>query len=707
MSIILKMILKVTLFLLLSPLSLLLAQTPGTFDPTFSGDGIDIRNTGDYEQIFDLARQDDGKIVGVGTALAGFLVVRYLPGGNLDPEFGDGNGYVKTTINGTTYPAKAFAVAIQTDGKIVVAGECIFENTRWGMALARYHPNGTLDRSFDGDGIIAMEVQNLAAANISTYTEGRLFDVAVDNASGKIIAVGYARQGFYAHIAILRFNADGRLDTTFDGDGIVVTPVGTGESVANGVELLDAGKILVVGRSRGSDKDWTLVRYNGDGSLDTSFGNRVGDNRSGITSVNFGVGDDVGQDLTLLQDGKVLVAGFAAIPRSGGGIHQAFGLARFNANGTLDAGFHGDGMSTYKVGDAGAVESAISMGIQWDGKIVTVGHAKVISVKRMVAIRFDADGNLDTIFGGGPVVVSAGEWGDGYGLVIQPDGKIILGGETYSGYFPGSDMTLARLFGNPPPCGNGVLDTGEECDDGNYSNGDGCSDLCVQEVCGDGRVQTGLGEECDDGNTKAGDGCNATCRREVCGDGILHAAIGEECDDGNTTAGDGCSPTCTTEFCGDGTCVGAETCDTCSGDCGACPPEADLVVQKRIVYPSPNQIRVFQPLDFEIHVVNNGPDPADGVVLTDSIRTGLRFDSLLKYTGQCQFQRTDREGFAGIVDDSIICNFGTLQPGGFGAVRFRVRPQSRGDWLNGAEAESSSIELNPADNSSVVEFQVR
>ncbi len=102
-----------------------------------------------------------------------------------------------------------------------------------------------------------------------------------------------------------------------------------------------------------------------------------------------------------------------------------------------------------------------------------------------------------------------------------------------------------------PYCGDGNVDAGEECDDGNNTSGDGCSATCWIEppppCCGDGNIDAG--ETCDDGNTTSGDGCSATCTIEppppCCGDGTIDA--GETCDDGNTTSGDGCSATCTVE----------------------------------------------------------------------------------------------------------------------------------------------------------------
>ena len=95
-------------------------------------------------------------------------------------------------------------------------------------------------------------------------------------------------------------------------------------------------------------------------------------------------------------------------------------------------------------------------------------------------------------------------------------------------------------------CGNGVVDPGEQCDDGNTVSGDGCSSSCRLEVCGNGILDPG--EQCDDGNTVSGDGCSATCQREPrCGDGVVDP--GEQCDDGNTVSGDGCSASCRLEAC--------------------------------------------------------------------------------------------------------------------------------------------------------------
>jgi len=138
-----------------------------------------------------------------------------------------------------------------------------------------------------------------------------------------------------------------------------------------------------------------------------------------------------------------------------------------------------------------------------------------------------------------------------------------------------------------PSCGDGNVDEGEQCDDGNTADGDGCSATCVTEpCCGDGHLDAG--EQCDDGNTSDGDGCSATCQTEpCCGDGHLDA--GEQCDDGNTSDGDGCSTTCQTEpYCGDGHLDAGEQCDDgntsdgdgCSSTC-ACEPMSKAQLAER------------------------------------------------------------------------------------------------------------------------------
>jgi len=144
----------------------------------------------------------------------------------------------------------------------------------------------------------------------------------------------------------------------------------------------------------------------------------------------------------------------------------------------------------------------------------------------------------------------------------HPDvGAIEKVADAWSGFLRSSPFTRPWLLGEAPAdprCGDGVLDAGETCDDGNSVAGDGCSAVCQSEAtCGDGTVDAG--ESCDDGNVSPGDGCDAQCGLETsCGDGNTEGV--EECDDGNAVPGDGCSAICRIELCPDparGTCTPA------------------------------------------------------------------------------------------------------------------------------------------------------
>jgi len=231
-----------------------IAQTsPGDLDTSFDGDGLvttSVSGTGDKGRA--VAIQSDGKILVAGEdGNKNITVVRYNSDGSLDTTF-DGDGIVTTTISGND---KGNGIAIQADGKILVAGSTRDAGGNDNFLLLRYNPNGGLDTTFDGDGI--------AFTSLGTAKD-QAWDVAIQS-DGKIIVVGKAD----VDIGVVRFNTNGSLDTTFDGDGIAVTDLGSGKDEARAVALQSDGKIVVGGNT---DVDFALVRYNANGSLDTGFG---------------------------------------------------------------------------------------------------------------------------------------------------------------------------------------------------------------------------------------------------------------------------------------------------------------------------------------------------------------------------------------------------------------------------------------------------
>jgi uncharacterized delta-60 repeat protein len=195
---------------------------------------------------------------------------------------------------------------------------------------------------------------------IGTSTD-EAHSVAIQS-DGKIVAAGASSNGSRYDFALVRYNTDWTLDTTFNGTGKVTTSVGTDNASAFAVAIQTDGKIVAAGFSIGSNADFALVRYNADGTLDTSF------NGTGKVTTPIGSGNDFVYSVTIQSDGKIVAAG----SRQDGSIDAV--LVRYNANGTLDTSFNGTGIVTPPI-NSNDTESARSVVIQTDGKILA-GTAK-------------------------------------------------------------------------------------------------------------------------------------------------------------------------------------------------------------------------------------------------------------------------------------------------------------------------------------------
>jgi uncharacterized delta-60 repeat protein len=261
-------------------------NTNGSLDPTFDGDGIMTTNIGDYSAARAVAIQPDGKIVAAGYGSNSSALVRYNANGSLDPTF-DGDGIVTTSIGG------AHAVAIQQDGKIVTAGESNSD-----FAVARYNTDGSLDPTFDGDGIVTTDIDG----------HGDLARAVAIQPDGKIVAVGNGNNGSNSDFALVRYNTEGSLDPTFDGDGIVATNIDGHDDLARAVAIQPDGKIVAAGSSAGSNNNFASVRYNTNGSLDATFAH--GD---GIKIFDFNNSDDSASGIALDGQGRAVIVGGADI----------------------------------------------------------------------------------------------------------------------------------------------------------------------------------------------------------------------------------------------------------------------------------------------------------------------------------------------------------------------------------------------------------
>jgi uncharacterized delta-60 repeat protein len=371
-----------------------------------------------------VAIQADGKLVVAGAANVNgsldFAVARYDSDGSRDTGFGT-DGRV-TTDFGSVWE-RATSVAIQSDGKIVVAGGSVvglFND----FALARYNPDGTLDASFGTAGTVLTDFGVSAQA----YS-------MVVQPDGRIVVAGEANIDGGDNFELVRYKSDGSLDESFGAGGKVSTDFGLAEqgfSYAQGYSLAiqPDGKLVVAGSAYiDTGFDAALARYESTGALDTSFGTGgkvITDLRAGNTT--FGLTSNWVSSVAVLQDGRIIAAGQANIVRGYG-----FALVRYESDGTLDTSFGtaGEVTTDFFLLDQGfSLAQASSLAVLPDGRIVVGGRAYHDGGFHVALAGYAGDGTLDATFGaGGKVTASFGrDYEEVSSVAVQSDGKTIFAG---------------------------------------------------------------------------------------------------------------------------------------------------------------------------------------------------------------------------------------------------------------------------------------
>ena len=423
----------------------------GSLDTTFSGDGKVLTEFGKSGgNANDVALQTDGKIVVAGhqgfNEFQNFVTFRYMTDGSLDTTF-DADGRVDTNFGASSYGQ---AVGIQADGKIVVAGFTSgsgFED----FALARYNQDGSPDTTFDTDGILLTD--------FAAGADGA--NALVIEPDGSIVAAGFgvAAGRTDSDFALARYATTGALDPNFDADGKTTADIGSGQSAARAVVVQPDGKIVAAGYAQkvGDTRDFALVRYTTSGALDQTFGG------GGKLITDFG-SDDAAYALALQPDGKIVAAGITNIEGT-----EVFAVARYTADGALDATFGEGGKSTLFIGD---FNGASSVAVQPDGKIVVAGYTSIKGQYDFLVARLTETGSLDMSFGGaGYAVTDFNGFDDRInGISLQSDGKIVAAGNSYSGM--NNDFAVARYNQD------GALDTTFDTDGKTTTDFDGANDSC-------------------------------------------------------------------------------------------------------------------------------------------------------------------------------------------------------------------------------------
>jgi len=383
----------------------------GTLDQTFGTAGKVTNSFTIADQISAMAIQQDGKIVAAGEGLdqqfhSEFIVARYNVNGTLDTSFGTG-GRVITIVNG--FDDEIHAVAIQADGKIVVAGDTTRQDSSTVFALARYNANGSLDASFGTGGVVVTGFSG------QDFAKGLAIQL-----DGKIVAAGSASTGQPGTrtFALARYSTNGTLDQGFGAGGRVTTKVpAQHDAGAASVAIQSDGKIVAAGTlaDQQGGSVFEVARFNSDGSLDQGFGQ---------VTTSF-TGTDFAHSAAIQSDGKIVAGGYTQAQNS----QQNFALARYNSNGTLDPGFGSGGEVTTLFNGFSLING---IAIQSDGKIVAAGNVAPgpNSPAFIFALaRYNTNGTLDSSFGTGGQVTTSLKGQDGaQAVAIQSDGKIVAAG---------------------------------------------------------------------------------------------------------------------------------------------------------------------------------------------------------------------------------------------------------------------------------------
>jgi uncharacterized delta-60 repeat protein len=360
-----------------------------------------------------------GLMSGVAAGASSIAVGTPARPGSLDPSFGK-HGIARTKIGES---AVGWAVAIQHDGKIIVAGLAI-KNARQVGVLARYRSDGTLDRNFGQRGRVIVNF-------------GWVLSLAIEH-DGRIVVAGGQERGDTSEIMLARFKRNGAPDPTFGTAGVVTTAFGQSAN-ADSVAIQSDGRIVVAGAvfDEGSESRFAIARYEPNGLLDPSFGH------GGTVRTWFGW--DAGARALLIQpNGKIVAAGNAFC----GHYCHWIALARYDPDGSLDTSFGYGGTTT---GSIVASDLAQAVARQPDGRIVVAGSTNhALDAGQSLLVRYTQRGTLDGGFGsGGAVVTDIGGWSFADAVAVQPNGRIVAAGGF--GEHDGVNLMLARYRPNGSP----------------------------------------------------------------------------------------------------------------------------------------------------------------------------------------------------------------------------------------------------------------
>lgn len=410
----------------------------GDRDRSYGFNGVAYANPGSSEPISTIAIQADNKVVNGGQCYVPavgksiFCMVRHMPDGSIDTSFGV-QGRVTTPMG--TADSNLTRVLVLPDGKIVAVGYTdYYDPIPW-----EHNFYGFAVARYNPDGSLDTTFDG-DGKWMNTVVSGRgaqAFDVVVQP-DGKLVIAGTSTIATERFVAV-RLNVDGSLDTTFDGDGISITNTGL-YGGANCVALQPDGKILLGGNGTINDK-YIVVRLTPTGTLDGTF------NNSG--KLGFVAGptvNDFMRRLAVLPDGKIMVMGNSQYGSGSSFGSYAVVLVRINANGTFDSSFNGNGrVFSYLPGADHA--NANDFLIQSSGKIIVTGSIVLYGNRHSMSARYRMDGTLDPQYGDKGQLRDYNQF-ESTAVAQQSDGKIVFAGSRFFSYPNDSRTYFERVLDN-------------------------------------------------------------------------------------------------------------------------------------------------------------------------------------------------------------------------------------------------------------------
>jgi len=417
----------------------LAAGNPGDLDATFGTRGVVV--TPISASASAVLLQPDGKLVavgGTGGPLTGLAVARYNPDGTLDSSFGTG-GTVLTPL-GDQGCVGAFGptAVLQSDGKILVAtvaANCGGDVFSVSLTLVRYRQDGALDDGFGVGGTVVMPVgQSVDGQVIAALSPNT---VLVEPDGKPVVSAQATLQAGFTPGALIRFNLDGSVDSSFGTGGIKF--LGPPDALINGVFHISGiaivqpdGKFIVAGENQIHNGS-AVARFDQSGALDPSFGVA---GVAYIASVLPGFGSI--SAMLVQPDGRIVVSGRDEYSLQGG-LGYALTAGRLNADGTADTGFAGGQGARTPMGEGrdalrfDPFSRFTAVALQADGKLVQAGNPfDGIADFHIGLARYNPDGTLDSAFGRSGIVI--GPVGFANAVAVQPDDKLVVAGANNNGF---------------------------------------------------------------------------------------------------------------------------------------------------------------------------------------------------------------------------------------------------------------------------------